>query len=165
MRHCAGYDRGRPEYLPILIAAVDAFLDPSRRSELAQATSGAPFPVVIVNGPSPNRSSLTLVSVVSAPTRNFLRARASGVRCDKCSRTSAVRYPAPAPWRHGATIATTILCLRKMKRACLKAGRHTPPNVMVTLRAAIRCRCFSPPVPTAGTIAAHRWTRLDRDHR
>jgi len=42
---------GRPEYLPILIAAVDAFLDPSLRSELAQATSGAPFPVVVVNGP------------------------------------------------------------------------------------------------------------------
>ncbi|MFM9972460.1 MAG: hypothetical protein ACKVQK_29100, partial [Burkholderiales bacterium] len=42
---------GRPEYLPILIAAVDAFLDPALRSELAQATSGAPFPVVVVNGP------------------------------------------------------------------------------------------------------------------
>lgn len=42
---------GRPEYLPVLIAAVDAFLDPSLHSELAQATSGAPFPVVIVNGP------------------------------------------------------------------------------------------------------------------
>ena len=42
---------GRPEYLPVLIAAVDAFLDPALRSELAQATSGAPFPVVVVNGP------------------------------------------------------------------------------------------------------------------
>ena len=42
---------GRPEYLPVLIAAVEAFLDPSLRSELAQATSGAPFPVVVVNGP------------------------------------------------------------------------------------------------------------------
>jgi hypothetical protein len=42
---------GRPEYLPVLIAAVDAFLDPALRSELAQATSGAPFPVIVVNGP------------------------------------------------------------------------------------------------------------------
>jgi hypothetical protein len=42
---------GRPEYLPVLISAVDAFLDPALRSELAQATSGAPFPVVVVNGP------------------------------------------------------------------------------------------------------------------
>ena len=42
---------GRPEYLPVLIAAADAFLDPTLRSELAQATSGAPFPVVVVNGP------------------------------------------------------------------------------------------------------------------
>ena len=37
---------------PVIVgAAVEAFLDPSLRSELAQATSGAPFPVVVVNGP------------------------------------------------------------------------------------------------------------------
>ena len=42
---------GRPEYLPVLIAAVDAFLDPAATGELLQATSGSPFPVVIVSGP------------------------------------------------------------------------------------------------------------------
>ena len=42
---------GRPEYLPVLMAAVDAYLDPATRSELLQASSGASFPVVIVNGP------------------------------------------------------------------------------------------------------------------
>jgi hypothetical protein len=42
---------GRPEYLPVLIAAVEAFLDPAARSDLLQATSGATFPVVIVSGP------------------------------------------------------------------------------------------------------------------
>ena len=42
---------GRPEYLPVLIAAVDAFLDPSSGSEQLQAASGSAFPVVIVNGP------------------------------------------------------------------------------------------------------------------
>ena len=42
---------GRPEYLPVLIAAVEAFLDPNATGELLQATSGSPFPVVIVNGP------------------------------------------------------------------------------------------------------------------
>ena len=42
---------GRPEYLPVLIAAVEAFLDPAVTGELLQATSGSPFPVVIVNGP------------------------------------------------------------------------------------------------------------------
>jgi hypothetical protein len=34
-----------------LIAAVEAFLDPESNSEQLQATSGGPFPVVIVNGP------------------------------------------------------------------------------------------------------------------
>jgi hypothetical protein len=42
---------GRPEYLPVLIPAVEAFLDPNATGELLQATSGSPFPVVIVNGP------------------------------------------------------------------------------------------------------------------
>ena len=42
---------GRPEYLPVLVAAVEASLDPSSNFDQLQATSGAPFPVVIVNGP------------------------------------------------------------------------------------------------------------------
>jgi hypothetical protein len=41
---------GRPEYLPVLIAAVEACLAAEGFDQL-QATSGAPFPVVIVNGP------------------------------------------------------------------------------------------------------------------
>ncbi|MDP7393037.1 MAG: hypothetical protein QGH07_14555, partial [Alphaproteobacteria bacterium] len=42
---------GRPEYLPVLIAAVDAFLDPALEHDKLQATSGSTFPVIIVNGP------------------------------------------------------------------------------------------------------------------
>jgi hypothetical protein len=42
---------GRPEYLPVLIAAVGAFLDPLSDSEHMQADSAGAFPVIIVNGP------------------------------------------------------------------------------------------------------------------
>ena len=42
---------GRPEYLPVLVAAVEAFLDEESGSEQLQAASGSAFPVVIVNGP------------------------------------------------------------------------------------------------------------------
>jgi hypothetical protein len=42
---------GRPEYLPVLLAAVEACLDSSALFDQLQATSGGPFPVVIVNGP------------------------------------------------------------------------------------------------------------------
>jgi hypothetical protein len=42
---------GRPEYLPVLIAAVEAFLDPQSNAEQLQAASGSAYPVVIVNGP------------------------------------------------------------------------------------------------------------------
>src|SRR5262249_12422700 len=42
---------GRPEYLPVLLAAVDAFLDPTSGSTQLQTTSGSAFPIVIVNNP------------------------------------------------------------------------------------------------------------------
>ncbi len=42
---------GRPEYLPVLLAAIEAFLDPASDGDESQATSGSPFPVIIVNGP------------------------------------------------------------------------------------------------------------------
>jgi hypothetical protein len=42
---------GRPEYLPVLLAVVEAFLDPLSDSEHMQADSAGAFPVVIVNGP------------------------------------------------------------------------------------------------------------------
>jgi len=41
---------GRPEYLPVLTAAVEACLEAEGFDQL-QATSGGPFPAVIVNGP------------------------------------------------------------------------------------------------------------------
>ncbi len=42
---------GRPEYLPVLVAAVEAFLDPHSDADALQADSGSVFPVIIVNGP------------------------------------------------------------------------------------------------------------------
>jgi hypothetical protein len=42
---------GRPEYLSVLVAAAEAFLDAESGSEQLQAASGSAFPVVIVNGP------------------------------------------------------------------------------------------------------------------
>lgn len=42
---------GRPEYLPVLIAAVEAMIDPALSHQSWQATSCSVFPVVIVNGP------------------------------------------------------------------------------------------------------------------
>ena len=42
---------GRPEYLPVLLAALQAILDPALEHDGWQATSSSTFPVVIVNGP------------------------------------------------------------------------------------------------------------------
>lgn len=48
---CLAMAGGRPEYLPVLIAAVEAIIDPGMEHDKFQATSGSTFPVVIVNGP------------------------------------------------------------------------------------------------------------------
>jgi len=42
---------GRPEYLPVLIAVVEALVDPGLAHEAWQATSSSVYPVVVVNGP------------------------------------------------------------------------------------------------------------------
>lgn len=42
---------GRPEYMPVLIAIVEALVDPATRHESMQATTNAVFPAMIVNGP------------------------------------------------------------------------------------------------------------------
>jgi hypothetical protein len=42
---------GRPEYLPVLISAVQALIDKNTNHQAWQATSASVFPTVIVNGP------------------------------------------------------------------------------------------------------------------
>jgi hypothetical protein len=42
---------GRPEYLPVLIGSVDAFINPKSRHQNLQATTSSGHPAVIVNGP------------------------------------------------------------------------------------------------------------------
>jgi hypothetical protein len=42
---------GRPEYMPVLIASVQAITDPAWGLPGANSTTGGPFPTVIVNGP------------------------------------------------------------------------------------------------------------------
>lgn len=42
---------GRPEYLPVLIGAVEALMDPGLAHQFWQATSSSVYPAVIVNGP------------------------------------------------------------------------------------------------------------------
>ncbi|MEQ8195521.1 MAG: hypothetical protein RIB59_13635, partial [Rhodospirillales bacterium] len=42
---------GRPEYFPVLLAALDGILDPEFVHDQWQATSASTFPVVVINGP------------------------------------------------------------------------------------------------------------------
>jgi hypothetical protein len=42
---------GRPEYLPVFIAAVEAYITPAMKHQDGQATTDSPYPAVLVNGP------------------------------------------------------------------------------------------------------------------
>jgi hypothetical protein len=42
---------GRPEYMPVLLGAMEAILAPELGHDKFQATSGSTFPVIVVNGP------------------------------------------------------------------------------------------------------------------
>ncbi len=48
---CLAMAGGRPEYLPVLIAAVEALINPLLAHQGWTATTGGPVPMVIVNGP------------------------------------------------------------------------------------------------------------------
>jgi len=48
---CMAMAGGRPEYLPVLIAAVEALTNPKMLFGTTQATHASNFPVIIVNGP------------------------------------------------------------------------------------------------------------------
>ena len=61
---------GRPEYLPVLIATVEAFLDPATKHEHLQTTTGNNFPIVIVNGPITKQIRLNSGSGCCGPDPN-----------------------------------------------------------------------------------------------
>ena len=115
---------GRPEYLPVLIAAVEACLEAEGFDQL-QATSGAPFPAVIVNGPIAKQIRLNSGFGCSARTRSTPRAPASGARCACSSRTSAARCRAWARWRSSARCATPTRYSPRTRTGCRRAGSRT----------------------------------------
>jgi hypothetical protein len=60
---------GRPEYLPVLIAAVEAMTDPGLNHQSWQATSCSIFPAVIVDGPIAKQIRLNSGFGLLAPIR------------------------------------------------------------------------------------------------
>jgi len=82
---------GRPEYLPVLIAAVEACFDPTTNFEQLQAASGGAFPVIVVNGPIAKQIRLNsgFGCLGPDPQRPAGAGIGRALRC--CSRTWAAR--------------------------------------------------------------------------
>jgi len=61
---------GRPEYLPILIAAIQAIIDPVVMHQVFNATTCSVYPALIVNGPVAKQSVLAQAMAALALTRS-----------------------------------------------------------------------------------------------
>jgi hypothetical protein len=62
---------GRPEYLPILLATVEAITDPLQTHRSWVSTTHSPFPAVVVNGPIGRQVRLTSRYGVMGPDPRF----------------------------------------------------------------------------------------------
>ena len=147
---------GRPEYLPVLIAAVEAFLDPASSSELLQATSGAPFPVVMVNGPIAKQIRLNSGFGCLGPDPQYPAGASIGRALRQMQQNLGGALPGTgtmAPWGNNRYNNT---CLPRTRRVCPRAGCRTPPNATASRAAVTQCRCFLLPARTTSFAAARR---------
>ena len=62
---------GRPEYLPVLIAAIEAFTEPEFRHDWMNSTTGSVYPGVVVNGPIAKQIRLNSGYSFLGPNPNF----------------------------------------------------------------------------------------------
>ena len=72
----------RPEYLPVILAAVEALADPAFNLDSIQATTHPVAPLIIVNGPIAGRSGSTRATTPSA--RASAPTSRSGARSGCC---------------------------------------------------------------------------------
>jgi hypothetical protein len=69
---------GRPEYLPVLIAAVEAMVIPKQRHFHANSTTNSCYPIVIVNGPIAKQIRLNSGYGCLGPSSEFPAGAATG---------------------------------------------------------------------------------------
>src|SRR5438445_606164 len=93
----------RPEYLPVVIAAIDAVCDEAFDLHGVSATTNAPSPLVIVNGPIRARLEINSGAGVFGPgwranatTGRAVRLGGCGGRCARCGPGSTAARGCPS---------------------------------------------------------------------
>ena len=149
---------GRPEYLPVLVAAVEAFLDPESGSEALQAASGSAFPVVIVNGPIGAQIRLNCGLRLPRPG-----SAAAGRRQHRPRAAPPAAEPGrrPARHRHHGQLRRPALHERGLRggrgEPARRLGAPRRPSATASRRARARSRSPSPTGPrTSGGAAPRR---------
>src|SRR5216117_2944710 len=85
----------RPEYLPVVIAAVDAICDPAFDLHGVSATTNAPTPLVVINGPVRGKLGVNCAAGVFGPgwRANATIGRAVRLVCRSEEHTSELQSP------------------------------------------------------------------------
>ena len=122
---CLAMAGGRPEYLPVLIAAVEAFVDPLFYHERIQTTTNSNYPVVIVNGPIAKQLRLNSGYGCLGPDPNH----PAGASIGRALRLLQLDVGGAIPRAgtmalYGGLISIPISFSLKMKMAFRKAGHR-----------------------------------------
>ena len=150
---------GRPEYLPVLVAAVEALLDPDVRTSIScRRLRARRFPVVIVNGPIAKQIRLNSGFGCLGPDPQ----RPAGASIGRALRLMQQNVGgARAGRRHDGDLGRDALHERRVRRGRgrpargLAAARHRAPRLRAAART--RSRSFSRPAsPTSGGAARRR---------
>ena len=113
----------KPEYLPVVLAAVEAILDPAFTMHGVLATTMFVGPVLVVNGPV--RRQIGMNAKGNASARATERTRPSGGPCSWWCGTSAAAGRGRSIAPPSATPANTPTASRKMRK--VPAGNRCPP--------------------------------------
>ena len=119
---------GRPEYLPVLCAAMDALLDPKIAHDKAQATSGSTFPVVIVNGPIAKDIGLNSGFGLLGPDPQHPAGASIGRALRLLLQNVGGALPGVGSMALFGAMRTTNACLLKMSPTCPRAGCPSASN-------------------------------------
>ena len=113
---------GRPEYLPVLIAAVDGFLDSGLEHDKVQATSGSTYPVILINGPIAEEIRLNSGFGLLGPDPQHPAGASIGRALRLLQQNSVAPCQGSARWRYLAPCDIRTPCSPKMKTAYPKVG-------------------------------------------
>ncbi|MDP1717675.1 MAG: hypothetical protein Q8L40_06330, partial [Burkholderiales bacterium] len=131
---------GRPEYLPVLLAAVEACFDPTTNFEQLQAASGGAFPVIIVNGPIAKQIRLNSGFGCLGPDPQRPAGASIGRALRLMQQNLGGALPGTGTMANYGGVRATNVVFAEDEDGLPRTGRLTRPSATAMRRTRIQCR-------------------------